>query len=106
MARCHRIGQIRPVAVYRLCTKGTIDEEIIKRANAKRFLEKAVISKEGSLVSTEEGLVRLKKMLDEETFKVTDSKKQGKNNKFSIHRLIRHSLIIIINMILIIFFFI
>ncbi|XP_058791593.1 lymphocyte-specific helicase-like [Phymastichus coffea] len=79
MARCHRIGQTKPVAVYRLCTKGTIDEDIIKRANAKRFLEKAVISNEGKIVDHADGLMRLKKMLDTETFKVVDPK----NNVYS-----------------------
>ena len=43
MARCHRIGQTRPVLVLRFCIKDTIDEIIIKRAAAKRFLEKAII---------------------------------------------------------------
>ncbi|XP_034952159.1 lymphoid-specific helicase-like isoform X2 [Chelonus insularis] len=46
MARCHRIGQTRPVVIYRLCSKGTIDETIITRAESKRKLEKMVISKE------------------------------------------------------------
>ncbi|XP_014204660.1 lymphocyte-specific helicase [Copidosoma floridanum] len=75
MARCHRIGQTKPVVVYRLCTKGTVDEEIINRANAKRFLEKAVISKEGSIATSYEGLMALKKLLDENT-KIIDSKKE------------------------------
>lgn len=79
MSRCHRIGQTKPVVVYRLCTKGTVDEEIIKRANAKRFLEKIVISKEGSMVSSVEGLQRLKKLLDKNLFKIVDSKKEGNN---------------------------
>lgn len=78
MARCHRIGQTKPVAVYRLCTKGTVDEAIIKRANAKRFLEKAVIDKEYGLVNSDEGLSRLKKLLEEDCFKVVDSKNEGK----------------------------
>lgn len=77
MARCHRIGQTKPVVVYRLCTKGTIDEEIIKRANTKRFLEKAVIAKEGVLVNSAEGLQKLKKLLEEDGFQVADSKKEG-----------------------------
>ncbi|XP_001604847.2 lymphocyte-specific helicase-like [Nasonia vitripennis] len=76
MARCHRIGQTKPVAVYRLCTKGTVDEAIIKRANAKRFLEKAVISKETGLVNSEEGLSRLKKLFEEDSFKVANSKNE------------------------------
>lgn len=85
MARCHRIGQTKPVAVYRLCTKGTIDEEIIRRADAKRFLEKAVISKESALADSEEGLLRLKNLLETKTFKVLDPKQTGKYclNKFS-----------------------
>jgi len=41
--RCHRIGQTRPVIVYRLVTEGTIDERIVTRASAKRKLEKIVI---------------------------------------------------------------
>ena len=41
--RCHRIGQTRPVIVYRLVTANTIDEKIVERAAAKRMLEKMVI---------------------------------------------------------------
>lgn len=41
--RCHRIGQTRPVVVYRLVTANTIDEKIVERAAAKRKLEKLVI---------------------------------------------------------------
>jgi len=41
--RCHRIGQVKPVVVYRLCTKSTVDEKILAHAAAKRKLEKIVI---------------------------------------------------------------
>ena len=41
--RCHRIGQTKPVIVYRLVTAKTIDERIVERAAAKRKLEKMVI---------------------------------------------------------------
>merc|ERR1719153_2121345 len=44
--RCHRIGQTSPVMVYRLVTKGTIDEKIVLRAAAKRKIEKLVIHKD------------------------------------------------------------
>jgi chromodomain-helicase-DNA-binding protein 1 len=39
MARAHRIGQTRPVSVYRLVSKDTIEEEILERARNKRMLE-------------------------------------------------------------------
>merc|ERR1712087_686270 len=41
--RCHRIGQTRPVMVYRLVTANTMDQKIVERAAAKRKLEKMII---------------------------------------------------------------
>ena len=45
--RCHRIGQTRPVIVFRLATKGTVEEDLLMSADAKRRLEKLVIKKGG-----------------------------------------------------------
>lgn len=45
--RCHRIGQTKPVIVYRLATKGTVEERLLTSADAKRRLEKLVIKKGG-----------------------------------------------------------
>ncbi|KAG6006685.1 hypothetical protein E4U21_006760 [Claviceps maximensis] len=45
--RCHRIGQTRPVIVYRLATKDTVEESLLLSADAKRRLEKLVIKKGG-----------------------------------------------------------
>lgn len=39
MARAHRIGQVRPVSVYRLVSKETVEEEILERARNKLMLE-------------------------------------------------------------------
>jgi len=50
--RCHRIGQNRPVVVYRLITANTVDQKIVERANAKRKLEKLVIHKGDSFSSS------------------------------------------------------
>lgn len=47
--RCHRIGQTKPVVVYRMLCRGTIDEDIVKRATAKRRLEKMIIH-QGKLI--------------------------------------------------------
>ncbi|KAM0077167.1 putative ATPase [Fusarium odoratissimum] len=43
--RCHRIGQTRPVVVFRLATKDTVEETLLNSADAKRRLEKLVIKK-------------------------------------------------------------
>ncbi|KIW99623.1 uncharacterized protein Z518_11036 [Rhinocladiella mackenziei CBS 650.93] len=39
MARAHRIGQLKPVSVYRLVSKETVEEEILERARNKLMLE-------------------------------------------------------------------
>jgi SWI/SNF-related matrix-associated actin-dependent regulator of chromatin subfamily A member 5 len=41
--RAHRIGQKKPVHVFRLVTEGTVEEKIIERADRKLFLDAAVI---------------------------------------------------------------
>ncbi|KAK0095183.1 hypothetical protein PV326_009030 [Microctonus aethiopoides] len=77
MARCHRIGQTRPVVVYRLCTKGTIDEAIIRRAEAKRKLEKLVISKDFSFnINNADTILELKRLLESSECEVVTSKRE------------------------------
>lgn len=44
-ARAHRIGQTKPVIVYRLATANSIEATILDRAEGKRKLEKLVIQK-------------------------------------------------------------
>ncbi|KIW73653.1 hypothetical protein PV04_01752 [Phialophora macrospora] len=45
MDRAHRIGQTKPVIVYRLATRGTVEETLLFKADSKRKLEKLVIQK-------------------------------------------------------------
>ena len=42
--RCHRIGQLNNVVVYRLVLKDTVDQMMVDRAQKKRYLERVVIS--------------------------------------------------------------
>ncbi|KAF2860481.1 hypothetical protein K470DRAFT_217030 [Piedraia hortae CBS 480.64] len=45
--RAHRIGQTRPVIVYRFATKNTVEQLLLDKADGKRRLEKLVIQKGG-----------------------------------------------------------
>lgn len=78
--RCHRIGQTRPVIVYRLATKGTVEEELLMSADAKRRLEKLVIKKGGFRTMGQK--LDMREDLDKETLKAL-LLKDGQVYKFS-----------------------
>jgi DNA helicase INO80 len=44
MDRAHRLGQTRQVTVYRLITRGSIEERILQRAKQKDEIQKVVIA--------------------------------------------------------------
>jgi superfamily II DNA or RNA helicase len=50
MGRAHRMGQLRPVTVYRLVTQGTVEEHIVGLHNDKRALAESILG-EGDAVS-------------------------------------------------------
>jgi SWI/SNF-related matrix-associated actin-dependent regulator of chromatin subfamily A member 5 len=43
--RAHRIGQKRPVTVYRFVTRNTVEEKIIEKASKKMLIDRLVIQK-------------------------------------------------------------
>lgn len=45
MDRCHRIGQDRPVLVFRLATSHSVEGKMLRRACDKMALERLVIKK-------------------------------------------------------------
>ena len=47
MDRCHRIGQKKPVHVYRLITSNSIEEKMLNKATEKLMLEKVVVDAGG-----------------------------------------------------------
>ena len=65
MDRAHRIGQTRPVIVYRFATRGTVEETLLLKADGKRKLEKLVIQK-GKFKSLFDGLDAKSKKLQAE----------------------------------------
>jgi superfamily II DNA or RNA helicase len=56
MGRAHRIGQLRPVTVYRLVSKGTVEERIVELHHEKRALADSILADGDSaaLPSTED----------------------------------------------------
>ncbi|KAK4199216.1 putative ATP-dependent helicase [Triangularia verruculosa] len=78
--RAHRIGQTRPVIVYRLATKDTVEDELLGSADAKRRLEKLVIKKGGFRTMGQK--IDMREDLDKETLKAL-LLKDGQVYKFS-----------------------
>ncbi|KAG8384005.1 hypothetical protein BUALT_Bualt04G0073000 [Buddleja alternifolia] len=76
MDRCHRIGQTKPVHVYRLATAQSVEGRILKRAFSKLKLEHVVIGKgqfkqerskaDGTDTMTEEELLALLNDVEDE----------------------------------------
>ncbi|XP_037759594.1 lymphoid-specific helicase isoform X3 [Chelonia mydas] len=82
--RCHRIGQTKPVVVYRLVTANTVDQKIVERAAAKRKLEKLIIHK-NQFKGGKSGLIQTKGCLDPkelmELLKSRDYEREVKGSK-------------------------
>ncbi len=58
-ARAHRIGQENPVFVYRLVTKGSIEERILELQERKAGLARAVLSAGEKTDDAEKGIKAL-----------------------------------------------
>merc|ERR1711874_834136 len=72
--RCHRIGQTKPVMIYRLVTANTIDQKIVERAAAKRKLEKMIIHKSKFKAGAENVKSSLQSISPQELLSLLDSK--------------------------------
>lgn len=77
--RAHRIGQTRPVIVYRLATKGTVEQTLLQKADSKRRLERLVIQKgkfksllDNGASSAQNDVEELRKALGEDEFEQFD----------------------------------
>ncbi|PGH30689.1 hypothetical protein GX50_06553 [[Emmonsia] crescens] len=77
--RAHRIGQTKPVIVYRLATRGTVEQTLLEKADSKRKLEKLVIQKgkfrsllEPGTTAASSEAEELRKVLGDSGFEVLD----------------------------------
>ena len=61
MGRAHRIGQLRPVTVYRLIAKGTLEEKIVELHHDKRALADGLLAEgeEGTAIPSSAELIAL-----------------------------------------------
>ncbi|KAK6343355.1 hypothetical protein TWF730_010946 [Orbilia blumenaviensis] len=82
--RAHRIGQTRPVIVYRLATAATVEQTLLEKADAKRRLEKLVIQKgkfksmtATSTKTEEQEFADLRRILMSDDFEKFDVAKKG-----------------------------
>uniref|UniRef100_A0A3P9Q8F7 Proliferation-associated SNF2-like protein n=1 Tax=Poecilia reticulata TaxID=8081 RepID=A0A3P9Q8F7_POERE len=83
--RCHRIGQTKPVVVYRLVTANTVDQKILERATAKRKLEQMVIHKSKEVKSSQGMVISdkdLEILLDRSDLLGEDQPRSGFQDKF------------------------
>lgn len=73
MDRAHRIGQTREVHIYRLVTRHTVEENMLKKANQKRLLDD-VVMQEGNFTTdflagkASRGQNDLREMLGEDVY--------------------------------------
>lgn len=89
--RCHRIGQSKPVVVYRLLTAGSVEMDMLAKQISKKKLERMTIAggdykKAGSRSSSKElTLSRLRQLLEDDV-KTLQKRSTSENDKRVGHK--------------------
>lgn len=52
-ARAYRIGQTKPVTVYKLCTRGTVEQQMLSRVNKKLYLASKIMGNFSNMASSD-----------------------------------------------------
>lgn len=76
MDRAHRIGQTREVHIYRFVSSHTVEENMLKKANQKRLLDRVVIQ-EGDFTTEFFGKMDWRDMLDDDVRRLREEDEAG-----------------------------
>lgn len=91
--RVHRIGQTKPVHIYRLVSEQTVEENILRRANEKRSLESMVISEAGftpEAIASHQARTRSDPSLNQATGKESLTEHKGNSIAAVPHSIVRN----------------
>lgn len=90
MDRCHRFGQTKPVTVYKLVTRGTVDESISEMQVRKTGMNRVLLGEEEDGGGGGEDVVLLPKMRDfEANFDDMDDKERELANKLMMQQAVK-----------------
>ncbi|KAG1854090.1 P-loop containing nucleoside triphosphate hydrolase protein [Suillus tomentosus] len=81
MDRAHRLGQTRQVTVYRLITKGTIDERIIQLARVKKDVQDIVVGNKNFTDATKPSEIVQLLLNDDQLANLDSSNTSGPSSK-------------------------
>ncbi|KAL9597302.1 MAG: hypothetical protein Q9219_005226 [cf. Caloplaca sp. 3 TL-2023] len=78
-ARAHRIGQTKPVTIYKLCTQGTVEEQMMGRIQKKLYLSAKVTES----MTTVHGSKKMTKSTGDQSAAVDDDMPQLNTNQLT-----------------------
>jgi hypothetical protein len=81
MDRAHRIGQTKPVLVFRLVSAHTVETKVLQKASEKRKLEALVIAK-GLVFLFRIGVALISVCRQVQTTRFSTDKAQGNDDRY------------------------